>query len=102
MPRWVRWILTALIIILALFFWAITLTVPLISATAPALIAIALSITVYFIWPKNREMVVSERKSTEIEDQEAQVKKMKDAGWSNVSIASRTGIPENTVREMLK
>lgn len=49
-----RWLLTAVIIIVALFFWYVTLTVPMISATAPAMIAIALSIMTYFIWPKRR------------------------------------------------
>lgn len=55
MPRWMRWILTVIVIVLALFFWAITLTVPMISATTPAIIAIALSVLIYFVWPKNRD-----------------------------------------------
>jgi len=49
-----RWFLTVTVILLALLFWAVTLTVPAISATAPAMISIALSIAVYFVWPKHR------------------------------------------------
>lgn len=55
----VRWILTAVVILTALLFWAVTLTVPSYAATAPALISIALSILVYFIWPKRRKAVQS-------------------------------------------
>lgn len=108
MPRWIRWILTGIIIVLALLFWYIALTVPMISATAPAVIAIALTISVYFMWPKKKVLVSDIRqeestKRTKLEDDQiVQAKKMKDAGWSNVSIASRLDISENSVRTILK
>lgn len=60
--RTVRWFLTAIVIAFALLFWAITLTVPSYSATAPALISIALSALVYFVWPKrNKKIPKTER-----------------------------------------
>lgn len=52
-----RKIFTGVVILLALFFWYVTLTVPMISATAPGMIAIALSVTIYFLWPKRRKTV---------------------------------------------
>lgn len=54
-----RWFLTAVVIVVALLFWYITLTVPMISAAAPAVIAIAFSVAVYFVWPKHRKMPLS-------------------------------------------
>lgn len=50
-----RWILTSVLSLLALLFWYMALTVPMISAAAPAVIAIALSVAVYFTWPKHRK-----------------------------------------------
>lgn len=52
-----RWIFTTLVILLALLFWYMALTVPMGSASAPTIIAIALSISAYFVWPKNRKVV---------------------------------------------
>jgi hypothetical protein len=37
----------------ALFFY-ITLTVPTISATAPAILAVALGVATWFAWPKHK------------------------------------------------
>lgn len=54
-----RWILTGIVIVSALLFWYITISVPMISATAPAVIAIALSILAYFVWPKRRRKEVA-------------------------------------------
>lgn len=50
-----RWILTVIVSLLALLFWYMTLTVPMVSAAAPALIAIALSVGVYFVRPKHHK-----------------------------------------------
>lgn len=50
-----RWILTVVVSLLALLFWYMTLTVPMVSAAAPALIAIALSVGVYFVRPKHHK-----------------------------------------------
>lgn len=52
-----RWALTVVVALVALLFWAITLTVPVFEATAPALISIALSVGVYFAWPKHRKTI---------------------------------------------
>lgn len=52
-----RWILVALAIVLALMFWTIALTVPMISAAAPALLAIAFTVCVYFLWPKKDKAI---------------------------------------------
>lgn len=50
-----RKVFTGIAILFALLFWYMTLTVPMVSATAPALIAIALTIGVYFLWPKHHK-----------------------------------------------
>lgn len=55
MPRWLRLTLAVVVLLFALLFWYMTLTVPMISATAPALIAIVLSFATYFVWPKRRK-----------------------------------------------
>lgn len=47
-----RWIATPIVGVFALLFWYTALTVPMISATAPALIALCLTLTLFFIWPK--------------------------------------------------
>jgi hypothetical protein len=49
-----RKIITTVVVLLAILFWYMTLTVPMISATAPGLIALALSVLAYFIWPKKQ------------------------------------------------
>lgn len=50
-----RWILTTVVILLALLFWYIALTVPMVSAAAPTLIAIVFTVAVYFVWPKRHK-----------------------------------------------
>lgn len=50
----VRWLFTAVIVLFALLFWYITFVVPMISAAAPAVIAIALSVVAFFIWPRRK------------------------------------------------
>lgn len=55
--RAVRWSLTVVVISVTLLFWGITLTVPTYSATAPAIISIALSVLTYFVWPKRSKTV---------------------------------------------
>lgn len=50
-----RWLLTVLAIIFALLFWYMALTVPMVQATAPAIIAVALSVVAFFAWPKHRK-----------------------------------------------
>jgi len=52
-----RWILTVVAALLALLFWYMTLTVPMVSATAPAVIAVALTVGVFFAWPKRNKKV---------------------------------------------
>ena len=47
-----RWLFTIIVILAALLFWFMTLTVPMITATTPGLIALALSVLAYFTWPK--------------------------------------------------
>lgn len=54
-----RWILTVVAVVLALLFWYMALTVPMVSAAAPALIAIALTVGVYFLWPKRHHKVAA-------------------------------------------
>jgi hypothetical protein len=52
-----RWILTVVAVIFALMFWYIALTVPMVSATAPVVIAVALTVGVFFVWPKRNKKV---------------------------------------------
>jgi len=47
-----RKLLTAVLILAALLMAWVTLTVPMVAATAPALITIALVVATYFAWPK--------------------------------------------------
>lgn len=50
-----RWIFTTIVVLLALLFWYMTLTVPMVVATTPGLIAIFLSVVATLTWPKRRE-----------------------------------------------
>jgi Flp pilus assembly protein TadB len=68
LPSWIRQrkevvmlrkIFAVILALLALLFWFMTLTVPMVSAAAPALIALALTVAVYFVWPKHKNKVKS-------------------------------------------
>lgn len=49
-----RWILVVLLSLVAALFWWLTLTVPIITATTPALLALAFSMAVIFVWRGRR------------------------------------------------
>jgi hypothetical protein len=49
-----RWLLTSVLIVFSLLLWYMTLTVPMVSATAPAILAIMFSGITYLTWPTRR------------------------------------------------
>lgn len=62
--RTIRWILVAILGLLAVSFGYATMTVPAIAATAPAILTIGCLIGVYLAWPKKpkqAEVIVIER-----------------------------------------
>lgn len=55
-----RKLLIALVVVLALFFWVMAVTVPMVSATPALIIALALTIFAWYLWKgrgKNYETV---------------------------------------------
>lgn len=57
MSKNLRMTLLVVLSFMALIFWYLAITVPMVSATAPALFAIFLSVLVYFIWRKKPKKV---------------------------------------------
>lgn len=49
-----RKILSIIFILLVVLFGAITMTVPMITATAPAVLTVAFAAAAYIAWPKRR------------------------------------------------
>jgi hypothetical protein len=47
--------ISVLFVLLVLLFGYITLTVPMIAATAPALITIVLAVAAFIVWPRHRK-----------------------------------------------
>lgn len=58
MPHWLRLTISIVVLLFALLFWIMALTVPMISATAPLLIAVILTALGVLIWMKSRKEVV--------------------------------------------
>lgn len=55
-----RKLLIALVVVLALFFWVMAVTVPMVSATPALIIALVLTIFAWYLWKergKNHETV---------------------------------------------
>lgn len=52
-----RKLVLTVLILLAAFFWYVTLTAPMYAITGPALISIAISVALFFAWTKFRKTV---------------------------------------------
>jgi hypothetical protein len=54
MKMW-RWLFTTILVLFTTLLWYMTLTVPMVSATAPAILALTFSGITYVTWPRHKE-----------------------------------------------